>query len=243
VFARNAVPELARDVQASAPSSASVCADLGLEWEADMKRVPLLSCYRMLLAGAAAAAVSSSGFAIAHCDSMDGPVVADAQRALATRDVESVLKWVLEDDEDEIRNAFEMTIAARNAGEAAREVADRHFFETVVRVHRASEGEGFTGLLPAGSTDPAIAAADQALQAGDVEELADELAAAVRRGIVERFTTAHELSEVAEESVDQGRDYVQAYVQFTHFVEAVDHLVAHGASHEHREESQEPAER
>ena len=118
---------------------------------------------------------------------------------------------------------------------AARTVADRYFFETLIRVHRASEGEGFTGLKPAGHVDPAIAAADRALADGNIDSLADELASAVRQAVKERFAQAREKRETAEKSVAQGRDYVKAYVQLTHFVESVHNLVLGGAGHGHRE--------
>ncbi len=97
----------------------------------------------------------------------------------------------------------------------------------------AGEGEGFTGIKPAGSVDPAIAAADRALAEGSVDPLAAEIA--VQTSIEERFAEAYEKRQVAENSVEQGREYVEAYVQFTHFVEGVDHLASHGAGHKHRE--------
>lgn len=184
-------------------------------------------------------AVFLSNPAMAHCDSMDGPVVSDAQRALADKNIDPVLKWVRADDEEEIRKAFDMTLAVRDESHAAKDLADRYFFETLVRVHRASEGEGFTGLKPAGSVEPGIAAADKALADGNVDRLANEIATAVRKGIEERFTEAHEKRQAAEESVEQGREYVEAYVQFTHFVEGVDHLASHGASSRHRENKEE----
>lgn len=184
---------------------------------------------------AIALAALVSGTAMAHCDSMDGPVVKDAQRALTDKKLDPVLKWVRADDEEEIRKAFDMTLAVRNESDTAKSVADRYFFETLIRVHRASEGEGFTGLKPAGSVDPAIAAADKALTDGNVDRLADELAAAVRNGVKERFAKAYEKRQSAEASLAQGRDYVEAYVQFTHFAEGVHNLATQGASHKHRE--------
>ena len=114
-------------------------------------------------------------------------------------------------------------------------IADNYFFETLVRIHRASEGEGFTGLKPAGSVEPAIAATDRALAEGNVDQLADIIAAAVREGIKTRFSEAHKKKLVAENSVDQGREYVEAYVALTHFIEAIHHTVSHGASHKHQE--------
>lgn len=194
---------------------------------------------RRLLAPTAAAfgilTIALAGPAMAHCDSMDGPVVQDAQRAIAEQNVTPVLKWVTADDEAQIRTAFQMTLAVRGESDAARTLADRYFYETLVRVHRASEGEGFTGLKPAGSVDPAIAAADRALVTGDVEPLATELASAIRHSLETRFATAYEKRQTAEDSVEQGRDYVDAYVQFTHFAESAQHLVEAGASHAHRE--------
>lgn len=173
--------------------------------------------------------------AAAHCDSMSGPVVKDAQVALASGKIDPVLKWVGKDDEAAIRDAFKMTLAVRGESETARNVADQYFFETLVRIHRATEGEAFTGLKPAGSVDPAIAAADRALESGNVDQLADETAAAVREAIQHRFTDAYDKRKMAEQSVERGRQYVQAYVEFTHFVEGVTHLVSSGPSHKHLE--------
>lgn len=179
--------------------------------------------------------VTLAGPVWAHCDSMEGPVVADAQRALDQKSVDPVLKWISEEDTDAVRQTFEMTLAVRDESEAARTIADRYFFETLVRLHRASEGEGFTGLKPAGSVEPGIAAADRALEVGKIEPLADQLAEAVRRAVMDRFQAADTARQTAEDSVAEGREFVAAYVQFTHFVEQVDDLVAEGASHQHRE--------
>lgn len=184
---------------------------------------------------AIAFAVMLSGPVMAHCDSMDGPVVKDAQRALDEKKLDPVLKWVRAEDEEDIRRAFDMTVAIRQDSETARNLADRYFFETLVRIHRAGEGEGYTGLKPAGSVDPAIAAADQSLKEASVDKFAEKLAAAVRTGVKERFELAYEKRQSAEKSVAEGRDYVEAYVQFTHFVERMHHLAANGASHKHRE--------
>lgn len=85
-----------------------------------------------------------------HCDTMDGPVVKAAARALAESDAALVLPYVPREGEDEVKEVFGKTVALRGQGDEAREVADRYFFETVVRIHRAGEGEPFTGLMPAG---------------------------------------------------------------------------------------------
>jgi len=171
----------------------------------------------------------------AHCDSLDGPVARDARVALDKGDPAAVLKWVKKEDEGQIREAFQVALAVRGKGEEAKALADRYFLETLVRVHRAGEGEGFTGLKPSGSVDPGIAAADEALRGGSVTELARRLASAIDEGVRRRFALALERRKRSAESVDAGRSYVEAYVDYIHFVERVDELARHGASHAHGE--------
>ncbi len=168
-----------------------------------------------------------------HCDSLEGPVVRDARAALASGDATAVLKWVGKDQEREIVETFRQTLAVRSLGDDAKALADRHFFETLVRIHRAGEGEAFTGLKAAGEIEPGIAAADAALAAGSPDELAEHLSAAVSEAIRSRFSAAMERRKKAHESVDAGRAYVEAYVDFIHFVENLDRLVTQGAPHGH----------
>jgi hypothetical protein len=171
----------------------------------------------------------------AHCDSLEGPVVVDARLALEKGDPAPVLKWVGKEHEAEIRAVFQQTMAVRGKGEDAKALADRYFFETLVRIHRAGEGEPFTGLQPAGSVEPGFTAADEALQSGSVKELADHLSAAVREGIQNRFAVVLERKKHAADSVEAGRAYVAAYVDYLHFVEGLHRLAAHGAVHQHQE--------
>ena len=86
----------------------------------------------------------------AHCDGLDGPVVQAARRALESGNANYVLVWVKPGAEAEIKQVFQQALAVRKLGPAAKDLADRHFFETVVLIHRQGEGAGFTGLKPAG---------------------------------------------------------------------------------------------
>jgi hypothetical protein len=172
-----------------------------------------------------------SAAASAHCDSLDGPVIRDAMAALAKRDATPVLKWVKREHEAEIRDAFAKAIVVRGLNGDARQVADRYFFETLVRIHRAGEGEPFTGLKPAGSIEPGIDAADRALENGSGAALATQLAQSVSEGVRRRFDAAFAHKKHAGDSVDAGRKYVEAYVDYVHFVESAHRLTAHGASH------------
>lgn len=160
--------------------------------------------------------------ASAHCDTMDGPVVKAAQKALESGNVNFVLLWVPEKDEGEIRTAFAKTLAVRKLGADARELADRFFFETVVRIHRAGEGEPFTGLKPAGQ-DPgaAIAAADKAVETKKVEPVVELLINAVREGVHHRFEQMIHRRNFDADDVNAGRAYIEAYVNLVHFVAGV----------------------
>jgi len=167
----------------------------------------------------------------AHCDTLDGPVVTTAKMALEKGDVTAVLKWVQKKDEQEIKKAFESTLAVRKLGPQAKTLADMYFFEMLVRIHRAAEGAGYTGLKPVGSVEPPIAAADKALESGSVNDLVKEITGIVSAGIRERFNHVVEAKKHADESVEAGRQYVKAYVEFVHYVEGL-HLAAVGpASH------------
>ena len=126
-------------------------------------------------------------------------------------------------------------MAVRTKGDDAKALADRHFFEMLVRLHRAGEGEAFTGLKPPDSVDPGIAAADHALVSGSAKDLATHLSAAVSEQLQKRFAATLERSKHATVSVEAGREYVEAYVDYVHFVESVHRLVSHGASRKHHE--------
>lgn len=174
-------------------------------------------------------------FAGAHCDTLDGPVVASAKTALEKRDVTPVLQWVKPQAEAEIREAFKKTLAVRGKGDEAQKLADQYFFETLVRVHRAGEGAGYTGLKPAGTIEPAVAAADKAIETGNADALVHEVTHAVEQGTRTRFKNVLSTAKQSKHSVDAGREYVAAYVEFVHYVEKVHTVAVQGAAphHEH----------
>jgi len=164
--------------------------------------------------------------AFAHCDTLDGPVVAEAKAALEQKDVTPVLKWVKPEHEAEIRDAFEKTLVVRTKGPEAKQLADMYFFETLVRIHRAGEGAPYTGLKPAGlNLGPAVVGADKALETGEIDSVVVMLTNEVVTGIQVRFHKALEKKKTASESVKAGREFVAAYVEFVHYVERL-HLDA-----------------
>lgn len=168
----------------------------------------------------------------AHCDTLDGPVVKDARVALEAKDVTPVLKWVRPEDEAEIRETFGKALAVRASGGEAAALADRFFFENLVRVHRAGEGAPYTGLLPAGTAvDPGIAATDAALESGSADAMVRLVTGAAEKGLRARHARAAETRKHAGESVARGREYVAAYVDLMHYAERLMQVAAAGASH------------
>lgn len=167
----------------------------------------------------------------AHCDTLDGPVVKTARAALEKGDVTALLKWVRTEDEQKIKDAFKHTLAVRGKGPEAKELADMYFFETLVRIHRAGEGAPYTGLKPGAEVDPAVALADQALENGNIDKLVDVLSNALASGIRARFHRALETRQHADDSVAAGREFVEAYVVFTHYVEGLHGMITAGAVH------------
>jgi hypothetical protein len=185
----------------------------------------------LLIAGLTLAGIITPISVRAHCDSLDGPVVQAARLALDQADVTPVLKWIQAEDEDAIRSAFSQTLKVRQLSPAAAELADRYFFETLVRIHRAGEGAPYTGLTPAGSAGPALAAADQALDTGEIDDLTLELVQHLTDGLGQRFTRAHAAKAHAEHNVAAGRAYVAAYVEFIHYFEQLHAMGEHAAPH------------
>lgn len=171
----------------------------------------------------------------AHCDGLDGPVVKAAQKALETANVNLVLIWVQPKDEAEIKRAFEQTLQVRKLSPEAKKLADMYFFETLVRIHRAGEGAPYTGLKPAGlDLGPAIPAGDKALEAGSAEPLFKLLTDTMHNGLHETFTEAKAKKNFNPNDVEAGREYVQAYVTFIHYVEGLYEAAKKpGAGHPH----------
>lgn len=108
-----------------------------------------------LLSAAAMFTLLAATKAAAHCDTLEGPVIKTARKALENGNIAPVLKWIREEDEPEVKKAFELALKVRSLGPHARELADTSFFETLVRIHRAGEGAPYEGLKP-GSTVPPL---------------------------------------------------------------------------------------
>lgn len=192
----------------------------------------------LLTALSLVAALAWTTPAQAHCDTLDGPVVSAARKALDTGNVNLVLVWVQKKDEAEIRNAFQKTRKVRRAGADARDLADMYFFETLVRTHRTGEGAAYTGLKSAGAVEPAVAAADKAIETGKVQDLAKMIFENAERGLHGHFEQIMARKAYDPNDVEAGRAYVGAYVEFVHYAERVNNAAqASAPEHAHKPES------
>lgn len=144
-----------------------------------------------------------------------------AQEALKKGDVTPVLKWVKASDEDAIRTAFDKTAAVRKQSREAAELADTWFFETLVRIHRAGEGAPYTGLKSGVPEDPGIAAADHALDSDKVDDVLGQTVVPLQAALIAKFERVRALKSHADQSVEAGRAYVEAYVEYMHFAEHI----------------------
>jgi hypothetical protein len=112
-----------------------------------------------------------------------------------------------------------------------------------VRVHRAGEGEPYTGLKPAGrDLGPALPAGDKAIVTGSVEPVVKLLTDGVHDGIEHRYKQVMARKNFKADDVVAGRKYVEAYVGYIHAVEKV-HQAAAGDAHDqgHVAEAAPPA--
>jgi hypothetical protein len=176
-----------------------------------------------------------------HCDSLDGPVVRAAQAALDAQDVDMVTPYVPEAGEAEVLRAFDLAVTVRGESPRARALADRYFFETVVRVHRAGEGAPYTGLKPAGlDVGPVIPLAERAIETGDDDALVALLTATVEQEMHDRLAHVMHLRPDAGAPVAQARAYVQAMLAlqvWAHGLYQAARASAHDGNHVYEPES------
>ena len=174
---------------------------------------------------------ASPQIASAHCDSYDGPVIKDALKALEQQNVELVLKWVEPKYDEIITEKFNQTLKLKGSNEEVNKILRTHFLETLVRLHREGEGASFTGLKPANSMTPMVEMADNSLEKNDINYVVNAVNSHLTEVLKERFAKAMELSKTKDNSVEQGRAYVEAYVEYTHTLEALEHILHGSMSH------------
>ncbi|TAL60302.1 MAG: LysM domain-containing protein [Bacteroidetes bacterium] len=164
--------------------------------------------------------ILSTNVTFAHCDTMDGPLIKDAMQAIGQNNVNYALKWVSSENETEIKNVFNLMMKVRVLSPEAKDIAEKYFFETLVRIHRSGEGVPFTGVKPHGTPiDEKILAADKSIEIGNLSPLKDMVAKDILPELTKRFDKVMSLKNFNVNNVLEGREYIEAYVQFFKFAE------------------------
>ncbi|HAX95905.1 MAG TPA: hypothetical protein DCY35_05210 [Prolixibacteraceae bacterium] len=172
--------------------------------------------------------------ASAHCDSYDGPVITDARKAIDAQDPALVLKWVSASQESEILPLFNKVVDLKSGDQEIFQIVEKHFLETLVRLHRETEGAPYTGLKPAGTTKPIVQLSDQALDTKDTDGLLKKLNNRIGQVVREKYEAAVALARTKDDNAEAGRAWVKAYVDYTHTLEALHDVLEHDhAAHAH----------
>ena len=170
--------------------------------------------------------------ASAHCDTMEGPTVADGFKAMDTNNINYVLKWVQPKYEKEITEKFNLSMKVKDLSPNAKVLAEQYFFSELVRVHRACENAHFDGLKPYGTPiDEKVKAADKSIEVGNLSPLEGLLEKEKMPELKERFERVMSLKNFDVNNVEAGREYIEAYVMFFKFAEGEEEH--HGAVEGH----------
>lgn len=158
----------------------------------------------------------------AHCDTLDGPVINAARKAMEKNNANYILIWVKPENEDEIRKALKRAKAKKKAAKTKEEKdrVEMELFETLVRIHREGEGAKYEGIKPAGSVEPEIALADKAVETGKLDNVLHHIQSPENKEII--LHLFHEIKEKSNYNIDNlpaGREFIEAYVVFIHAVE------------------------
>ena len=83
--------------------------------------------------------------------------------------------------------------------------------------------------------------ADEALANGSADDMIQKITGHVAGAIREKFEKALEAQKHKDDSVAAGREYVEAYVTYMHFVEGIHAAVMSAGGHAHAGAAAEPA--
>lgn len=185
------------------------------------------------LLAVAAITIGSSvgGTAWAHCDAESGPVAVDAREALETGEFARVAIWVTEEQTEELHDAFDRSLPVYQMGGEAQGLAAQHFMETAVRLHREAEGFPYSGLQPPQPLPPDVAAAERALETGDLQPVSDLLAGALQGKLETIFRRVRGAQTSKERSLADGREWADAYVEYVTFVHGLYDTIEAGPAH------------
>lgn len=158
----------------------------------------------------------------AHCDTLDGPVITAARKALDHKNPNFVLIWVKKEDEEEVKKAFKKALDKRKRAKNQQEkiMAEMEFFESLVKIHRLSEGANYEGLKPIGQIPEEIKLADQAVESGQLDKVLARISSSKDKNTIQQlFQELMKDQKYSTHDLDKGRQFVKSYVNFLHSAE------------------------
>lgn len=158
----------------------------------------------------------------AHCDTLDGPVISAAKKALDLKNPNFVLIWVKTEDEETVKDAFKKALEKREKAINKEEIeqAEMDFFGLLVRIHREGEGASYEGIKPVGQVEKEILMADEAVESGNLTPVLEQITSLKNKQLIQQvFQTLLEKKNYPLEDLDKGREYVKTYVEFLHTTE------------------------
>lgn len=172
-----------------------------------------------LFVGVVAFSLAAPRPALAHCDSEQGPVATAARQALEKKDAKLILPYVQPESEIELTAAFKQALEVRKGGGSAKELADRYFVETAIRLHRTGEGAPYTGVTDE-STPKAILVADKAMVSGSLDEMYKLIDQEMKKGIQAKYQAVLNARAEAEKlgTVEAHRERVEAELIFEKYI-------------------------
>ena len=173
----------------------------------------------------------TSGVARAHCDTESGPVAVDARKALKSGRLRAVAIWDGKDQTEKLRTAFNQCLPVYEMGGKAKDLAEQHFMETAVRLHRQAEGFPYTGLKPAQPLPVDVATAERALKTGDLQPVSKLLQAELEKKLAGLFGRAREAREDKDKNLAAGREWADAYVKYVIYVHGLYRTIQAGPEH------------
>lgn len=196
----------------------------------------LMQSIKLKLTTLAIASIFVTGLLIpkmanAHCERVNGPVAVAAKEALDSGELDPALIWVGEKQEEELETAFEKSLEIYNRDEESQEVAERYFMSTTVRLHREAEGMPFSGLKPAKPAAKDIQVAEEALDSGNLNPVTEMLASEIEKKASELYQKAMKAQRQKDRSVEDGREWADAYVRYIIFVHSLYNSIQSGPAH------------
>ena len=144
-------------------------------------------------------------------------------------------------DQEALCSAFDK-VNTEEMGEGVQEkyhswiekLINKDFPESSVRLSQTGAWESSTGIKDE-PAEPIIAIADKALTEGFADAMINKISIHLAEAIKEKFHKALEAWKNKDKSVDAGREFVQAYLTYMHYVDDIHSSIISAGNHRHTE--------